>query len=271
MQIQRLGHSMFRIISDEGKVIVVDPWIKGNPSCAKRWQEIERWIDTDLVLCTHAHFDHAMDLETMLDINDHVQGIVHFEHFMQAFAGRKQNVIPLNYGGSASLGNIKITMVPANHTSSFGEGDGYRNAGLGSGYVIRLENGFTLYISGDTGFMTEMKTLIGDVYTPDVAILSIGGVFCMGFAEAAYAASLIGAPLAIPSEWFPKIEDAPDPKGLQGMIDVFPLVTQMLERGNDFALEMQRYPGVAPLVLNLGDSFSPPKGYRPRSINREYP
>ena len=35
MQVQRLGHSMFRIVSDEGKVIVIDPWIKGNASSAK--------------------------------------------------------------------------------------------------------------------------------------------------------------------------------------------------------------------------------------------
>jgi len=60
MQIQRLGHSMFRIVTDEGYVIVVDPWIKGNPSCVKEWQEMDRWVDTDLVLCTHAHFDHLL-------------------------------------------------------------------------------------------------------------------------------------------------------------------------------------------------------------------
>jgi L-ascorbate metabolism protein UlaG (beta-lactamase superfamily) len=268
MQIQRLGHSMFRIVSDEGKVIVVDPWIKGNPSCAKGWQELERWVDTDLVLCTHAHFDHAMDLETMLDINDRVQGIMHFEHFMQAFAGRRQNVMALNFGGSVSFGDVRVTLVPANHTSSYGEGEGYRLAGMGSGFVIAQKNGFTIYISGDTGFLTEMKTLIGDFYKPDVAILSIGGVFCMGFAEAAYAASLIGAPLAIPSEWFPKIEEVPDPAGLQEMIKGFPMVTQMLDKGRDFAREMERYQGITALILNLGDSFSPPDGYRPRSVGQ---
>lgn len=139
---------------------------------------------------------------------------------------------------------------------------------MGSGFVIAQKNGFTIYVSGDTGFLTEMKTLIGDFYKPDVAILSIGGVFCMGFAEAAYAASLIGAPLAIPSEWFPKIEEVPDPAGLQEMIKGFPMVTQMLDRGRDFAREMERYRGITALILNLGDSFSPPDGYRPRSLGQ---
>jgi L-ascorbate metabolism protein UlaG (beta-lactamase superfamily) len=264
MQIQRLGHSMFRIVTDQGYVMAVDPWIKGNPSCVKDWQEIERWVDTDLVLCTHAHFDHVMDLETLLEVNDHVQGIVHFEHFMQAFAGRRKNVVALNFGGSASFGDVTITLVPANHTSSFGEGEGYRLAGMGSGFIIRQNDGLTIYVSGDTGFLTEMKTLIGDFYKPDVAILSIGGVFCMGFAEAAYAASLIGAPYAIPCEWFPKIEEVPDPQGLRGMMEVFPMVRQMLDRGRDFAREMERYPKVAPLILNLGDAFTVPEGYQPR-------
>jgi L-ascorbate metabolism protein UlaG (beta-lactamase superfamily) len=28
MQIQRLGHSMFRLVTDQGYVIAVDPWIR---------------------------------------------------------------------------------------------------------------------------------------------------------------------------------------------------------------------------------------------------
>lgn len=265
MQIQRLGHSMFRIVTDQGSVIAVDPWLKGNPSCVKEWQAIDRWVDTDLVLCTHAHFDHVMDLETLLDVNDHVQGIVQYEHFVQAFAGRRNNVVALNFGGMASFSDVTITMVPANHTSSYGEGEGYRLTGIGSGFVIRQDNGLTVYVSGDTGFLTEMKTLIGDFHKPDIAILSIGGVFCMGFAEAAYAASHIGAPYAIPCEWFPRIEEVPDPQGLRGMIEMFPMVRQMVDRGRDFEREMKQYPKVNPLILNLGDSFSPPEGYVPRS------
>ena len=62
MEIQVLGHSMLRIVSEEGRVIVVDPWITGNPTCPKEWQGKDKWADVDLVLCTHAHFDHSLGL-----------------------------------------------------------------------------------------------------------------------------------------------------------------------------------------------------------------
>lgn len=265
MQIQRLGHSMFKIITEEGKVIVVDPWISDNPSCPKEWQNISRWSDIDLVLCTHAHFDHSMDLEKFLDVNDHVTGIIHFEHFVQAFMGSRKNLIPLNFGGTLSFDNVRITLVPANHTSSTGNGPDYRSYGMGSGFLIVLETGFTIYISGDTCFMSEMKTLIGDFYKPDMAVLSIGGIYCMNFAEAAYSASLIGARYNIPCEWFPKIDDIPDPAGFSRFIEAHPAVRDMLDLGKDFLSEMRKYRGIEALVLDLGDSFSPPKEYQPRS------
>ena len=122
MEIQLLGHSMLRIVSEEGKVIVVDPWIEGNPTCPKEWHDKSKWSDVDLVLCTHAHFDHSMGLEQVLDANEHVMGVVQYEYFLLAFAGRRQNVFPLNFGGTYPLfENIGVTLVPANHSASFGE------------------------------------------------------------------------------------------------------------------------------------------------------
>ena len=113
MEIQVLGHSMLRIVSEEGRVIVVDPWITGNPTCPKEWQRKDKWADVDLVLCTHAHFDHSLGLEEVLNANDRVMGVVQYEYFLLAFAGRRQNVFPLNFGGTYPLlDNIQVTLGP---------------------------------------------------------------------------------------------------------------------------------------------------------------
>lgn len=258
MEIQLLGHSMLRIVSEEGKVIIVDPWIEGNPTCPKEWQDKSKWSDVDLVLCTHAHFDHSMGLEQLLDANEHVMGVVQYEYFLLAFAGRRQNVFPLNFGGTYPLfENIGVTLVPANHSASFGEEQQFAQAGLPAGFIIRLENDYTIYVSGDTGFMGEMKTLIGDFYKPDLAVLSASDIFTMNPAEAAYAASLIGAKHNIPCHWFPKVEDAPDPEGLKGLIEAFPPVNFMIGKHNEFAKDMEKYAGIEAVLLNPGESFSP--------------
>jgi L-ascorbate metabolism protein UlaG (beta-lactamase superfamily) len=58
--------------------------------------------------------------------------------------------------------------------------------GREAGFILKGE-GKTIYISGDTGIMADMDW-IADYYKPDIGILSAGGHFTMGMAEAAYAA-----------------------------------------------------------------------------------
>ena len=259
MKIQLLGSSMLRIVSEKGKIIIVDPWITDNPTCPKEWQDKGKWSDVDLVLCTHAHFDHSTDLEKILDVNKRVMGVVQYEYFLIKFAGRRGNIFPLNFGGTCSLlEDIQVTLVPAKHSSSFGEGEGFKLVGSPAGFIIRLENGFTIYVSGDTGFISEMKTLIGDFYKPDLAVLSVAGIFSMGPAEGAYAASLIGAKFNIPCHWLPKVDDAADPEGMKEFIKKYPLAKLLVEKNKEFAKELEKYPEQECIHLNPGESFSPP-------------
>jgi L-ascorbate metabolism protein UlaG (beta-lactamase superfamily) len=258
MEIQLLGHSLIRIVTTEGKVVVVDPWVQGNPTCPKAWKKEQKWSDVDLVLCTHAHFDHATDLDWMLDRNERVMGVVQYEHFLQAFAGRRNNVFPLNFGGSCQIvDGVRVTLVSANHTSSFGEDRGFGAVGAPAGFIIRLEDGFTIYVSGDTAWTGEMGTVIPDLYRPDLAVLSVGDIFTMGPEEGAYAAKAIGARYAIPCHWFPKVELAADPEGMQALLGAFPPVNFMIERHREFASLLDGHDGVEAVLLSPGESFNP--------------
>jgi L-ascorbate metabolism protein UlaG (beta-lactamase superfamily) len=54
------------------------------------------------------------------------------------------------------------------------------------GYVIKLENGFSIYNTGDTDVFGDME-LISKFYKPDLALVCIGGHFTMDPEHAAYA------------------------------------------------------------------------------------
>jgi len=77
--------------------------------------------------------------------------------------------------------------------------------------VVELVNGTTLYFAGDTCVFSDMQ-LIGRIYSPDVAVLPIGGHFTMDPREAAVALELLGVRRCIPChyETFPLLKGTPD-------------------------------------------------------------
>ena len=70
--------------------------------------------------------------------------------------------------------------------------------GSGSvGYVIEFKKGPSIYYGGDTGVFGDIA-IIRDLYSPDVAVLPVGGKYNMGVREAGYAASLVHPRYFIP-------------------------------------------------------------------------
>ena len=199
-----LGHGATRLTSESGKVIVVDPFLKKNPSTPDKYKDLTEIGKVDLILVTHGHIDHTDDLEELASLND-ATVVANFELANQLAAigaVEKSKIIAMNKGGTvAPLGRgIKVHMVPAEHSSSldlwvFGshlnnsmdiEDRRYLEGGVSVGYVIEFENGFTVYTSGDTSVFGDMK-LINEFYSPDLALVCIGGHFTMGPEGAAYA------------------------------------------------------------------------------------
>jgi L-ascorbate metabolism protein UlaG (beta-lactamase superfamily) len=46
--------------------------------------------------------------------------------------------------------------------------------GAPSGYVIKFTDGLRVYLSGDTGLHSEMRTVIGEYYRPNLAVMNLG-------------------------------------------------------------------------------------------------
>ena len=196
-----LGHATVRITSVEGKVIVIDPFLKKNPKTPARYRDLNALGKVDLILVTHGHQDHTSDLPALARLTG-AKVVANWEYANNLVALgllEGDNVIGMNKGGTVEpLGRgIKVHMVPAEHSSSVdlinlglrGSGPNaprHLAGGTPVGYVVELENGFKIYHSGDTGVFGDMA-LIGELYQPDLALVCIGGHFTMGPEGAAYA------------------------------------------------------------------------------------
>ncbi len=191
LQITYLGHSAFRLRTPGGKEILFDPWYTGNPS----FPESARPKAADLILISHGHSDHITDAAAMAkSTGATVVGIWEITSWL----GTKgiQKLEPMNKGGTITSNGLRITMTDARHSSSFDEG-GIVYLGEPAGFVVKLENGQTIYYAGDTSLFGDMK-LIGELYKPDIAFLPIGDRFTMGPDTAAMAARWLGVKQVVP-------------------------------------------------------------------------
>ena len=76
-----------------------------------------------------------------------------------------QNVTGMNPGGTLQALGLSITMVPAVHSSSVVEDGKIVYLGVATGYVVKFEDGLTIYFAGDTSVFGDMR-LIGEMYQP---------------------------------------------------------------------------------------------------------
>jgi len=61
IQLQWFAQSAFKLTTQSGKVIMIDPWLTGNPKTPPEWKDLDKLGKIDLILVTHAHGDHLGD------------------------------------------------------------------------------------------------------------------------------------------------------------------------------------------------------------------
>lgn len=199
MKIKFLGQNCF-LFAYNGKTILSDPFYN--------YQKEQSGFDIkaqkiDYVLITHAHGDHIADVREVLE--NHPDATVIGQPEICGYFGHSNN-IDINFGGSAKLEGLKISMVPALHTSSFPDGS---YGGLAAGYIFRFEDKRNLYLAGDTGVTSEMSLFPQVFGTLDLSILPVGKHYTMCPRKASFAASeLLKTPKVIGCHFdtFPPIE-----------------------------------------------------------------
>ena len=200
-----LGHASFSVRTPGGKTVLFDPWYTGNPS----FPESKKPTKADVMLVSHGHSDHITDAASVAKSTG-ATVVAIWEIYSWLQGKGVQNLEPMNKGGTIEVKGLRITMTDARHSSSFDE-NGIVYLGEPAGFVVRLENGQTIYYAGDTSLFGDMK-LIGEIYKPDIAFLPIGDRFTMGPDTAAIAAKWLGVKQVVPMHWgtFPLLTGTPE-------------------------------------------------------------
>jgi L-ascorbate metabolism protein UlaG (beta-lactamase superfamily) len=204
MELTWLGHATFRIDTADGKRIYIDPFLTGNPKCPQDELTPER---VDIIALTHAHGDHLGDtVELAKKHGCTVIAAVEFADWLQ-IKHELKNVLDPNKGGTVEVDGVTFTFTNAHHSSSNNQ---LEYMGEPCGIVVGAD-GKRVYFAGDTCVFGDMA-LIKRLYSPDVAVLPIGGHYTMGPNEAAVALELLGTNRCVPCHFgtFPVLTGSPD-------------------------------------------------------------
>ena len=193
MQIQYIGHSAFKISTDNYSVLI-DPFITGNPLAAT--------VDLNVndILVTHAHGDHLGDsIEISKKTKIPVTAIFELANYC---AKKGANAQGINMGGKIPFSWGHAVWLPAAHSSGTPDRE---YGGEPCSIFVNIE-GVSIYHAGDTGLHYDMK-MVEEFYKPEISLLPIGGYYTMGIDEAVQAAIWLGSKKIIPMHYntFPPI------------------------------------------------------------------
>jgi len=185
-------------------------------------QADKKVVKVDVLLCTHGHGDHIGDaVEIAKKHKPVVVGIPE----LCGWLGTKgvAQLAEMNKGGTQAVGDIKVTMVHADHSCGISDGDQIVYGGEACGFVVEFSNGVKIYHAGDTNVFGDMQ-IIRELYAPEIVMLPIGDHYTMSPREAAYACRLLKPKTVIPMHFgtFPLLTGTP--AQLQKLVPEFEVV-----------------------------------------------
>lgn len=167
ISVRWLGHATFEVTSSGGTKIVIDPFITGNPATPAALKSLDRYGNEwkpNAILVTHSHSDHSADAKAIAEKSG--APVISAFDWVSTLKLPEAQTMGGNVGGTFKIGDVKVHIVPAMHSSDPG--------GRPVGFVLEFADGRTLYHTGDTWVFSDME-LIQAMYYPNIILLNVGG------------------------------------------------------------------------------------------------
>jgi L-ascorbate metabolism protein UlaG (beta-lactamase superfamily) len=174
-----IGHASF-FVQIGGRSVLIDPnfarWLFVLKRLRRPGLRVRDLPSIDLVLVTHAHFDHLHrpSLRAIVQNNLRTSGtapaIIVPTHVADLVADLGfSEIIELDWWKTSHDGNLSVTHVPSRHWGARILKDSHRGYG---GYVLQAGK-HSVYHAGDTAYFAGFRE-IGRRLSPELALLPIG-------------------------------------------------------------------------------------------------
>ncbi len=223
MKLKYFSHAAFQITSNDGKRILIDPFLDDNPTSPVKSDE----VDADYIILTHAHSDHLGDaFKIAKRCNSKFICTFELANYCKS-KGFDAHDMSIGGGHEFDFGKVKFTI--AHHGSQTPEGN---YAGEPAGVLVTVDDS-CIYHAGDTGLFYDMK-LIGEMNNIDYMLVPIGDNYTMGISDAVKAVELVHPKIAVPMHY-----------------NTFPIIEVNLE---DFKCQMEEK-GMNCCIMNFGEEI----------------
>ncbi len=193
------GNQHFRFVSNDGKVILINPWVKGNKDTSGVTMDSFKKGSVDLILTTSGHGDdQGQAVEIAAKTGATIFTVAELGSWMQSqiekYGGSKKQVYRGAIGGRTKVGGVTVQLIHSIHGSGTKPpkdgGPGWIYGGPASGSIITFENGLRVLMAGSTGLTMDLQ-LFGMRYKPHVVMVPVMGRFMMHPDDAAFATKLL--------------------------------------------------------------------------------
>jgi L-ascorbate metabolism protein UlaG (beta-lactamase superfamily) len=169
-RIRFLGVAAYEIVTSGGQHILIDPFLDENPGSPVRSDELHR---VDLVLVSHAAFDHLGDTEAIARrTGAPVVCGGEIKAFLMARGLPAEQIRATTWGIAVEVAGIQVQPVECHHWSQIRMPDGTYASGVPMGFVVHADPGVRFYHYGDTAIFSDLR-LIGELYQPTIGCVGI--------------------------------------------------------------------------------------------------